>query len=169
MLPSLLKRLRAPAPPVPPVLDRAAFDTAEAHRAYMQERRRAQERLREFNRPQRDRSGRDQSNRTQSGRNQSGRARHSRVRAQTMREAARAEAGRRINHRVSVHVGRKCMVSVFCSGCAPKLATAPASTMRCCPDTSCAASATATRLRYGQHFRAAFVAVRAWHRPAPPL
>ena len=106
---SLLKRSRAPAPPVPPLLDRTAFDTFDAYKAYMQERRRAKERLREANRPHRNRSGRDQSNRDQSGRDQTGRARPSRDRA---REAARAEASRRINHQVAVHVGRKRMYSM---------------------------------------------------------
>ena len=112
MLESLLKRSRAPPPPVPPLLDRAAFDTSEAHKAHMQERRRAMERLREYHRPHRDRGGRDQSSRKQNGRNQSGRARPSRERSKTMREAARVETGRRINLQVSVHVGRKRMFSV---------------------------------------------------------
>ena len=59
-LPSLVAqaRERTAPPPVPPLLDRSQFDSDEAHSEYMRTRRKAQERLREFNRPPRYRTSR---------------------------------------------------------------------------------------------------------------
>jgi hypothetical protein len=43
-----------PAPsPIPPLVARSTFDTDDAYKAYMKERRKAQERVREYNRPPR--------------------------------------------------------------------------------------------------------------------
>ena len=55
MLPSLAKQAkqRTAPPPVPPLIDKSEFPSDEAYRAYMKTRRKAQERLREFNRPAR--------------------------------------------------------------------------------------------------------------------
>ena len=79
--PSLLAvyraRQRAPPPAVPEKRKRSDFDSDAAYKQHTSDRRRAQERVREFKRPKRDRSERDQS-----GRDQSGRARHARVREQ---------------------------------------------------------------------------------------
>lgn len=52
----LQTRHRTVPPPVPPLVAEAAFDSKEAYAAYMKNRRVAQERLREFNRPKRVRS-----------------------------------------------------------------------------------------------------------------
>ena len=59
-LPSLVAqaRERTAPPPVPPLLDRSQFDSDEAHSEYMRTRRKAQERLREFNRLPRYRTSR---------------------------------------------------------------------------------------------------------------
>ena len=56
LLPSLAKQARqqdqrATPPPVPPLVDRSEFASSEEYKAYMAARRKAQERLREFNRP----------------------------------------------------------------------------------------------------------------------
>ena len=59
VLPSLMAKARANddgqrvAPSVPPRRDRSEFDDKDAYKAHMKERRKAQERLREFNRPRR--------------------------------------------------------------------------------------------------------------------
>ena len=50
--PSILAafRKRTAPPPVPPLKNPSEFDDDESHAAYMKSRRKAQERLREFNR-----------------------------------------------------------------------------------------------------------------------
>ena len=59
VLPSLMAKARANddcqrvAPSVPPRRDRSEFNDKDAYKAHMKERRKAQERLREFNRPRR--------------------------------------------------------------------------------------------------------------------
>jgi hypothetical protein len=50
VLPYLAAQARTP-PPVPPLIDKSEFESDEAYKAYMATRRKAQERLREFNRP----------------------------------------------------------------------------------------------------------------------
>ena len=88
--PSLLAvyraRQRAPPPVVPEKRKRSDFDSDMAYKQHTADRRRARERVREFNRPKRDRSGRDQS-----GRDQSGRARHARVREQREKRRQKLE------------------------------------------------------------------------------
>jgi len=78
-LPSLVAdyRERTRPPDVPPKRSRSEFDSDDLHKQYMQKRRKAQERLREYGRPLRNRKGREQS-----GRKQSGRARPARKRQQ---------------------------------------------------------------------------------------
>ena len=49
------ERQRTCPPPVPPLLTQSHFDSVEAYKDYMRTRRKAQERLREFNRPARKR------------------------------------------------------------------------------------------------------------------
>lgn len=49
------ERQRTRPPPVPPLLTQSHFDSVEAYKDYMRTRRKAQERLREFNRPARER------------------------------------------------------------------------------------------------------------------
>lgn len=44
---------RTAPPPVPPLVEQSAFETKEEYAAYMKERRKAQERVREYNRPAR--------------------------------------------------------------------------------------------------------------------
>ena len=55
VLPSLAAqaRQRAAPPPVPPLVDKSEFESDEAYADYMATRRKAKERLREFNRPPR--------------------------------------------------------------------------------------------------------------------
>ena len=55
VLPSLVAqaRQRTAPPPVPDFIDRSEFDSNEAYEAHMKDRRKAKERLREFNRPAR--------------------------------------------------------------------------------------------------------------------
>ena len=49
------ERQRTRPPPVPPLLTQSHFESVEAYKDYMRTRRKAQERLREFNRPARER------------------------------------------------------------------------------------------------------------------
>ena len=54
-LPSLVAQMRQRTAPlsVPPRVDKTEFDSDESYKSYMKDRRKAQERLREFNRPHR--------------------------------------------------------------------------------------------------------------------
>jgi hypothetical protein len=90
---------RTEPPPVPPLIDRSAFETDEAYKLYMKDRRKAQERVREYNRPAR------------TGRTRPARAAQPSFSPAALVDAVARMRTRGINFDVAVETGRKRMAT----------------------------------------------------------